>query len=110
MLDGMGANIVDRNMFGSIRGGWGDSDWRSWRGEEPPFHCPVFVLSHYARDPIPLGGGTTFYFVTDGSESDHAHARDIAGNRPVSNAGGASCARQAIKGGSSMRSTCKWLR
>ena len=99
MLDDMGATIMGRNMFGPVRGAWGDSDWQGWWGDEPPYHCPVFVLTHHARDPIPLGGGTTFYFVTDGIESAHAQARDVAGNRPISIAGGASCARQAITAG-----------
>jgi dihydrofolate reductase len=99
MLDDMGATIMGRNMYGPIRGAWGDSDWRGWWGDEPPYHCPVFVLTHYAHDPIPMDGGTTFHFVTDGIESAYAQAREVAGNRPISIAGGASCARQAIKAG-----------
>ena len=65
----------------------------------PPYHCPVFVLTHYVRDPIELGGGTTFHFVTDGIESAYAQAKAAAGNQAISIAGGASCARQAIKAG-----------
>jgi dihydrofolate reductase len=99
MMDGMGAAIMGRNMFGPIRGGWGDSDWRGWWGEEPPYHCPVFVLTHHAHDPIELLGGTTFYFVTDGIESAHQQARATAGDRDISIVGGASCARQAILAG-----------
>lgn len=99
MLDGMGATIMGRNMFGPLRGPWGDSDWTGWWGEEPPYHCPVFVLTHYAHDPIPMAGGTTFHFVTDGIESAYAQARETAGDRPISIAGGASCARQAIRAG-----------
>ncbi len=99
MLDGMGATIMGRNMFGPIRGEWGDSDWAGWWGDVPPYHCPVFVLTHYPHDPIELKGGTTFHFVTDGIESAHTQARSAAGDRPISIAGGASCARQAIRAG-----------
>jgi len=99
MLDGMGATIMGRNMFGPVRGAWGDSDWTGWWGDEPPYHCPVFVLTHHAHDPIPLAGGTTFYFVTDGIESAYAQACEAAGDRPISIAGGASCGRQAIQAG-----------
>ena len=98
MLADMGATIMGRNMFGPVRGDWGDSDWTGWWGDEPPYHCPVFVLTHYAHQPIELEG-TTFHFVTDGIESAHAQAREAAGNRPISIAGGASCARQAIRAG-----------
>lgn len=99
MLDGMGATIMGRNMFGPIRGEWGDSDWTGWWGDEPPYHCPVFVLTHHARPPIEKAGGTTFFFVTDGVEAAHTRATDVAGGRPISIAGGASCARQAIRAG-----------
>ena len=99
MLDGMGAPIMGRNMFGPVRGEWGDSDWTGWWGDEPPYHCPVFVLTHHAREPIPMAGGTTFHFVTDGIESAYAQAQEAAGDRPISIAGGASCGRQAIMAG-----------
>ncbi|AFM19947.1 dihydrofolate reductase [Mycolicibacterium chubuense NBB4] len=99
MLDGMGATIMGRNMFGPVRGEWGDSAWTGWWGEDPPYHCPVFVLTHYAHDPIVKDGGTTFHFVTDGVESAYAQAREVAGDRPISIAGGASCARQALSAG-----------
>ncbi|MGE2738029.1 dihydrofolate reductase family protein [Mycolicibacterium vaccae] len=99
MLDGMKATIMGRNMFGPIRGEWGDSGWVGWWGDEPPYHCPVFVLTHYAHEPVELKGGTTFFFVTDGIESAHAQAGAIAGDGPISIAGGASCARQAIAAG-----------
>ena len=99
MMDGVGATIMGRNMFGPIRGEWGSTDWKGWWGEVPPYHCPVFVLTHHARDPIPMGGGTTFYFVTDGIESAYALAEAAAGDRTISIAGGASCARQAIRAG-----------
>jgi dihydrofolate reductase len=99
MLDGMGATIMGRNMFGPIRGQWGDSDWRGWWGDIPPYRCPVFVLTHYPHDPIEMGGGTTFHFVTDGIEAAYAKAVAAAHGRPISIAGGASCARQAIVAG-----------
>ena len=99
MMDDMGATIMGRNMFGPVRGEWGDSDWTGWWGDEPPYHCPVFVLTHHAREPIPMAGGTTFHFVTDGIESAYAQAREVAGDRPISIAGGASCGRQAIQAG-----------
>lgn len=99
MLDGMGATIMGRNMFGPVRGDWGDRDWRGWWGEEPPYHCPVFVLTHHPRESLEMAGGTTFHFVTDGIEAAHALARVAAGDRPISIAGGASCARQALQAG-----------
>lgn len=99
MMEGIGATIMGRNMFGPIRGDWGNSDWKGWWGEVPPYHCPVFVLTHYARDRIEMGGGTIFHFVTDGIESAYAQAEAAAGNQGISIAGGASCARQAINAG-----------
>jgi dihydrofolate reductase len=99
MMDGMGATIMGRNMFGPVRGPWGDSDWSGWWGDEPPYHCPVFVLTHHSHDPIEMAGGTTFHFVTDGVEAAYARAKEVAGDRPISIAGGASCARQAIRAG-----------
>jgi dihydrofolate reductase len=99
MLDGMGATIMGRNMFGPIRGPWGDSDWQGWWGDEPPYHCPVFVLTHHPHDPIEMRGGTTFHFVTDGIEAAYAQAEAAAAGAPISIAGGASCARQAIAAG-----------
>lgn len=99
MMDGMGATIMGRNMFGPVRGEWADSDWQGWWGEEPPYHCPVFVLTHYAHDPIEMKGGTTFHFVTEGIEAAYSLAEAAAGDAPISIAGGASCARQALKAG-----------
>ncbi len=99
MLDGMGATIMGRNMFGPIRGPWADSDWKGWWGDNPPYHCPVFVLTHHEHDSIRLDGGTTFHFVTDGIEAAYTQARAAAGDRDISIAGGASCARQAIQAG-----------
>jgi len=77
MLDGMGATIMGRNMFGPIRGEWGDSGWKGWWGDDPPYHCPVFVLTHYARDPIEMAGNTTFHFVTDGSNPHSTRPRRL---------------------------------
>jgi dihydrofolate reductase len=99
MMDGIGATIMGRNMFGPIRGQWGDSDWKGWWGDVPPYHCPVFVLTHHAHDPIEMEGGTTYHFVTDGIESAYARAEAAAGDRAISIAGGASCGRQAIEAG-----------
>jgi dihydrofolate reductase len=99
MMDGMGATIMGRNMYGPVRGEWGDSDWKGWWGDDPPYHCPVFVLTHHAHEPIEMEGGTTFHFVTDGIEAAHERAREAAGNQDISIAGGASCGRQAIQAG-----------
>ena len=98
MLDGMKATIMGRNMFGPVRGEWGASQWQGWWGDEPPYHCPVFVLTHFAHEPIELKG-TTFYFVTDGIESAYRQATEAAAGGSISIAGGASCARQAIAAG-----------
>src|SRR5438552_3861155 len=64
-FEGVGAWILGRNMFGPVRGPWPDENWKGWWGEEPPYHCPVFVLTHFSREPIAMKGGTTFHFVTD---------------------------------------------
>ena len=89
-----GAYVMGRNMFGPIRGEW-DEDWRGWWGEEPPYHAPVFVLTHHGRDPVELTG-TTFHFVTDGFDAALALAKEAAGDRDVDIAGGASTVRQAL--------------
>jgi dihydrofolate reductase len=83
-----GAYIMGRNMFGPIRAEW-DEEWNGWWGDDPPYHAPVFVLTHYAREPVEMQGGTTFHFVTDGIESALAQAREAAGDRDVAIAGGA---------------------
>jgi dihydrofolate reductase len=90
-----GAYVMGRNMFGPIRGDW-DEDWRGWWGEEPPYHAPVFVLTHYAHDAIEMAGGTTFYFVTEGFDAAIRQAQAVAGDRDVDIAGGASTVRQAL--------------
>ena len=96
---GVGATIMGRNMFGPVRGPWGDSDWRGWWGDEPPYHNPVFVLTNHAHDPIEMLGGTTFYFVTDGIEAAHERAFAAAGGLDVRLGGGASAIRQYLRAG-----------
>jgi dihydrofolate reductase len=98
LLEQRGAYVMGRNMFGPIRGEW-DEDWRGWWGDEPPYHAPVFVLTHYPRDPIEMQGGTTFHFVTDGFDAALEQARAAAGDLPVDIAGGASAVRQAFAAG-----------
>jgi dihydrofolate reductase len=92
-----GAYVMGRNMFGPVRGDWGDEDWRGWWGAEPPYHAPVFVLTHHAHDPIKMDGGTTFHFVTDGFDAALAAAVDAAGDLDVDIAGGASTVQQALR-------------
>ena len=98
LLKPRGAYIMGRNMFGPIRGEW-DHDWRGWWGDEPPYHAPVFVLTHHARDPIQMAGGTTFHFVTSGFGAALEQARAIAGDADIDIAGGASTVRQAFAAG-----------
>jgi dihydrofolate reductase len=93
-----GAYVMGRNMFGPIRGEW-DEEWRGWWGDEPPYHAPVLVLTHHAHEPIEMGGGTTFHFVTDGFDAAYAHTVAAAGEREVLIAGGASTVRQAFAAG-----------
>jgi dihydrofolate reductase len=93
-----GAYVMGRNMFGPVRGEW-DQDWRGWWGDEPPYHAPVFVLTHYPHDPIEMAGGTTFHFVTDGFAAALDRAKGVAGDRDVLIAGGASTARHAFAAG-----------
>ena len=93
-----GAYVMGRNMYGPIRGEW-DEEWPGWWGPEPPYHAPVFVLTHYAHEPIEMEGGTTFHFVTDGFEAAYAQARETAGPNGVDIAGGASTVRQALQAG-----------
>jgi dihydrofolate reductase len=95
----IGAVVMGRNMFGPVRGEWGGEEWRGWWGEEPPFHAPVFVLTHHPRDPVAMEGGTSFHFVTGGIASAMAQAREAAGGKDVSIGGGASTLRQAIAAG-----------
>lgn len=98
-LANLGAWILGRNMFGPVRGPWPDESWRGWWGENPPYHVPVFVLTHYPRPPLQMQGGTTFYFVTEGPEVALARARDAAGGRDVRIGGGVSTVRQYLSAG-----------
>ena len=94
---GVGAHVMGRNMFGPGRGAW-DLDWTGWWGEEPPYGVPVFVLTHHPRESVEVGA-TTFHFVTDGVEAAVRRAREVAGDRDVAVAGGASTANQALAAG-----------
>jgi len=94
---GVGATIMGRNMFGPIRGPWGDDEWTGWWGEEPPFHHAVFVLTNHPRAPIEMRGGTTFYFIVDGIEAALGAAHEAAGERDVLVGGGASTIRQYLR-------------
>jgi len=98
-LAGLGAWILGRNMFGPIRGPWPDNNWRGWWGEEPPYHTPVFVLTHHARPPLKMAGGTEFQFVTDGIHAALQRAKDAAGIRDVRVGGGVSAIRQYLRAG-----------
>ena len=93
----IGAWILGRNMFGPVRGPWPDENWKGWWGEEPPYHVPVFVLTHHARAPIPMKGGTEFHFVTDGIESALRQAKAAAGDKDVRLGGGVSTVRQFLR-------------
>lgn len=99
-LAGVGATIMGRNMFGGHPGPWDPAKpWNGWWGDTPPFHHPVFVLTHHVRPPLALEGGTTFTFVPDGIEAALAQARRAAGNKDISLAGGATAARQYLNAG-----------
>jgi dihydrofolate reductase len=95
---GIGAYIMGRKMFGGGPGEW-DREWRGWWGDDPPYHTPVFVLTHHPREPLTMKGGTTFNFVTDGIESALVQAQAAAGEQKVSIAGGASALRQYLAAG-----------
>jgi dihydrofolate reductase len=95
-FENLGAWIMGRNMFGPIRGPWPDDAWRGWWGKNPPYHVPVFVLTHHARASLELEGGTIFHFVTDGIEAALARARQAAGSRDIRLGGGVSTIRQYL--------------
>jgi dihydrofolate reductase len=95
----VGAWILGRNMFGPIRGAWPDLHWKGWWGDNPPYHVPVFVLTHHARPPIPMAGGTTFHFVTGGIHEALDRAREAAGTRDVRIGGGANTIQQYLRAG-----------
>lgn len=94
---GVGAWIMGRNMFGPVRGPWPDESWKGWWGEEPPYHTPVFVLTHHARPPLKMAGGTVFHFVTDGIESALEQAKAAAGGGDVRIGGGVATVRQYLR-------------
>jgi dihydrofolate reductase len=95
----LGAVVMGRNMFGPVRGEWGEPEWRGWWGEEPPFHVPTYVLTHHPREPLEMEGGTTFHFVTEGVERAVELAREAAGGRDVGIGGGASTIQQCLRAG-----------
>lgn len=95
--DGIGATIMGRNMFGPVRGPWPDEAWNGWWGDNPPFHHPVFVLTHHPRPPLPMAGGTTFTFVTDGPEAALEQAFEAADGSDVRIGGGASTVQQYLR-------------
>jgi len=96
--DNVGAGLMGRNMFGPVRGGaWGGEEWTGWWGDDPPYHYPVFILTHYARDPVEIEGGTTFHFVTDGIDLEQA--REAAGGKDVMLWGGGNIAQQYLAAG-----------
>ena len=96
-FENVGAWILGRNMFGPVRGPWPDEAWKGWWGDEPPYHCPVFVLTHHARAPIEMKGGTVFHFVTDGIEAALQRARDAAGGSDIRLGGGVATVRQYLR-------------
>ena len=98
-FDNLGAWILGRNMFGPVRGPWPDESWRGWWGEEPPYRVPVFVLTHHARAPLEMAGGTTFHFVTGGIHEALERAREAAAGRDIRLGGGAATVREYLQAG-----------
>jgi len=98
-MENVGAWIMGRNMFGPSRGSWPNDDWKGWWGKNPPYHVPVFVLTHHARAPITMEGGTTFHFVTDGIHAALARAKEAARGKDIRIGGGASTVRQYLTAG-----------
>ncbi|MGK9170832.1 dihydrofolate reductase family protein [Inquilinus limosus] len=96
-FENVGAWILGRNMFGPVRGPWPDHSWKGWWGDNPPYHVPVFVLTHHARPSLEMDGGTTFHFVTDGIEAALERARDAAGGKDVRVGGGVATVRQYLR-------------
>ena len=93
----VGAWILGRNMFGPVRGAWPDESWRGWWGDNPPYHCDVFVLTHHARKSFAMEGGTTFHFVTGGIEEALSRARKAAGGKDVRLGGGVATIQQYLR-------------
>jgi dihydrofolate reductase len=98
-MENFGAFILGRNMFGPVRGPWKDGSWRGWWGDDPPYHAPTFVLTHYEREPLVMEGGTTFFFVTGGIEEALRLAKEAAGDKDVKIGGGVSTVRQYLQAG-----------
>jgi dihydrofolate reductase len=98
-MEGFGAFILGRNMFGPVRGEWPDHQWKGWWGDNPPYHAPTFILTHYPRPPIEMLGGTTFHFVSEGVEVALQKARAAAGARDVKIGGGVETVRQCVQAG-----------
>ena len=98
-FENIGAWILGRNMFGPVRGPWPDETWKGWWGDEPPYHTPVFVLTHHRRSPLAMKGGTVFHFVTDGIESALQQAKAAAGGKDVRVGGGVATIRQYLRAG-----------
>ena len=98
-FEGIGAWILGRNMFGPVRGHWPDESWKGWWGDEPPYHVPVFVLTHHPRAPIAMKGGTEFRFVTDGIHAALRQAKEAAGGKDVRIGGGVATIRQYLAAG-----------
>jgi dihydrofolate reductase len=96
---GIGATVMGRNMFGPIRGSWKDEEWAGWWGDDPPFHHPVFVLTHHSRASIAMQGGTTFHFVTDGIQVALGRALEAANGSDVRLGGGAATIQQYLRAG-----------
>ncbi|MGQ4877243.1 dihydrofolate reductase family protein [Billgrantia sp. LNSP4103-1] len=96
-FENVGAWILGRNMFGPVRGPWPDESWQGWWGDRPPFHAPAFVLTHHARDPIEMAGGTTFYFVTQGIHAALECAKEAAGGKDVRLGGGVATLQQYLR-------------
>lgn len=98
-FENIGAWIMGRNMFGPIRGPWPNNEWRGWWGENPPYHTPVFILTHHKREPLEMEGGTTFHFVTDGIESALKKAKEAAKGKDVRIGDGVQVIREYLKAG-----------
>ena len=98
-MENFGAFILGRNMFGPVRGPWPDDSWKGWWGDNPPYHAPTFVLTHYEREPLVMEGGTTFHFVTGGIEEALRLAKQAAGDKDVKIGGGVSTVRQYLQAG-----------
>jgi dihydrofolate reductase len=98
-MDNFGAFILGRNMFGPVRGAWLDDSWKGWWGENPPYHAPTFVLTHYQHEPLAMEGGTTCYLVSGGISEALERAKEAAGQKDVKIGGGVSTVRQYLKAG-----------